>query len=178
MNSPLRRQFDLAWALADLHLSALSGADHLWEPGPLVWTVHEDSAGRWWPDFADVEPDPVPVPTIGWLTWHMIFWWSTALAHLEGRPPTPRAEIDWPGPTDAVRRIRVLHERWSRLLGTLTDADLLAPATFPWGPDSGRTLADMVLWLNVELTKNAAEIGQLRLLRAASGETGRSAEPT
>ena len=97
MIAELRRQFDLAWALADLHLSALSDEDHLWEPGPLVWTVHEDASGRWWADFADIEPDPIPVPTIGWLTWHMILWWSTALAHVDGRPPAPHSEIDWPG---------------------------------------------------------------------------------
>ncbi len=42
---------------------------------------------------------------------------------------------------------------------------------FPWDDDAGRTVADTVLWVTVELTKNIAEIGQLRLLRAA----GRSA---
>jgi hypothetical protein len=30
----------------------------------------------------------------------------------------------------------------------------------------------MVLWLNVELAKNAAEIGQLRMLRAAIRSCG------
>ncbi|OCB44103.1 damage-inducible protein DinB [Mycobacterium vulneris] len=172
MIAEVRRQFGLAWALADLHLSALSDEDHLWEPGPLVWTVHEDASGQWRPDFADIEPDPVPAPTIGWLTWHMIFWWSNALAHVDGRPPAPHSEIDWPGPAAAVHRIRVLSARWSGLLDSLTDTDLLVPAAFPWGPDSGRSLADMVLWLNVELTKNAAEIGQLRLQRAALRTSG------
>lgn len=63
----LTRQFDLAWALTDLHLSALKDDDFLWEPAGLVWTVHQDTAGRWRPDWADAEPDPIPVPTIGWL---------------------------------------------------------------------------------------------------------------
>jgi hypothetical protein len=30
----LRRQFDLAWSLLDLHLRALTDDDHLWEPAP------------------------------------------------------------------------------------------------------------------------------------------------
>ena len=34
---------------------------------------------------------------------------------------------------------------------------------------AGLAVADTVLWVTVELTKNAAEIGQLRLLRAARG---------
>lgn len=167
MIEQIRRQFDLAWALADLHLAALDDDDFLWEPAPLVWTVHRDECGRWWPDWEDTEPDPIPVPTIAWTTWHMIFWWSTALAHVRGLTPPDRSSISWPGSEDAVARIRELGEQWSDLLTTLSGADLAAPATFPWGEGSGRTVADTVLWLNVELAKNAAEIGQLRMLRAA-----------
>lgn len=167
MIEQIRNQFDLAWALADLHLSALSEGDFTWEPAPLVWTVHRDATGVWWPDWADTEPDPIPVPTIAWTTWHMIFWWSTTLAHVGGYPVPERVEIPWPGPEGCVMRIRQLSERWRELLVSLSDADLVVPSAFPWGAGSGRTVADTVLWLNVELTKNAAEIGQLRMLRAA-----------
>ena len=60
MIDELSWQFDLAWALADLHLAALSEDDFLWEPAPLCWTVRPDAAGVWRPDFADIEPDPDP----------------------------------------------------------------------------------------------------------------------
>ncbi|MGU3499212.1 hypothetical protein [Mycobacterium sp. C31M] len=83
MIDALRRQFDLAWALADLHLNALTADDFGWEPADLVWTMR-----------------------------------------------------------------RGAHSTWT--------------------PDTDRTVADTALWLNVELAKNAAEIGQLRLLRAAT----------
>ena len=53
-------------------------------------------------------------------------------------------------------------------LNQLTDADLDVTAPFPWQNDPERTVAHMVGWVNSELMKNAAEIGQLRLLRAAS----------
>ncbi|OBB60286.1 hypothetical protein A5757_09280 [Mycobacterium sp. 852013-51886_SCH5428379] len=46
-------------------------------------------------------------------------------------------------------------------------ADLQSPAPFPWPPAAGRSVEDMALWAHVELTKNVAEIGMLRLLRAA-----------
>lgn len=168
MIDALRRQFDLAWALTDLHLSALTEADFLWQPTDLVWTVHKDDSGRWYPDFAETEPDPIPVPTIGWISWHIIFWWSAALDQLTGRPPRPATDIAWPGPADAVGEIRALRVQWQQLLATLTEDDLVGPSEFPWGPDARRSVADTVLWLNVELTKNGSEIGLLRLQRAAS----------
>ncbi|KUI40261.1 DinB family protein [Mycobacterium sp. GA-2829] len=161
-------QFDLAWALADLHLSALSADDFLWEPADVVWTVRPDASGRWWPDWSDEEPDPIPVPTIGWLTWHIIWWWSVTLAHLDGEAVPDRTEVSWPGGAAAVQRIRELAAGWRAALRRLDAADLEAAAEFPWGPDSGHTVADAVLWLHVELTKNVAEIGQLRLLHAVS----------
>jgi hypothetical protein len=91
MNAELLWQFDLTWALSDLHLPALveddfspaSGRCPHWEPASLCWTVRPDAAGVWRPDWSDTEPDPI------------------------------------------------------------------------------------ALWLNAELMKNIAEIGQLRLLRAA-----------
>ena len=157
-------QFDLAWALADLHLTALVPDDFLWEPAPLTWTVRPDANGVWRPDWADVEPDPVPVPTVAWLTWHIDWWWSTALDQLEGLAPRDRTEVTWPGPDAVVARLRGLAARWR---DALPGADPVAPSAFPWGAGTDHTVAHTALWVNVELTKNVAEIGQLRLLRAA-----------
>ena len=39
--------------------------------------------GVWRPDWAEAEPDPIPVPTIGWLTWHIDWWWSVAIDHAD-----------------------------------------------------------------------------------------------
>ncbi|MGE2730465.1 DinB family protein [Mycolicibacterium vaccae] len=168
MREALQRQFELAWALAEVHLSVLGVDDFLWQPAPLCWTVHRGDDGVWRADFAEVEPDPVPVPTIAWLTWHIDFWWSAAIATLTGGQVRGPSEIAWAGDGPAaVARLRALATRWRGLLAELTDGDLDAPATFPWGADAGRTVADTVLWVTVELTKNIAELGQLRLLRAA-----------
>ncbi|MFS0898172.1 DinB family protein [Mycolicibacterium litorale] len=161
-------QFDLAWALAELHLSALTDDDFLWEPAELVWTVRPDASGVWRPDWSEEDLDPIPVPTIGWLTWHVTWWWSVTLAHLDAEPVPDRTEVTWPGGAAVVTNIRELARRWRATLAALTEADLAGACAFPWGGDSGRTVADTVLWLHVELTKNVAEIGQLRMLRAAS----------
>ncbi|MFD5696684.1 hypothetical protein [Streptomyces lasiicapitis] len=88
----LRWQFELTWSLFEYHLERLEDDDHLWEPAARTWTLRRGDGGEWTPDWADTEPDPVPVPTV----------------------------------------------------------------------------AHTAAWVNAELMKNAAEIGQLRLLRAAS----------
>jgi len=165
----LRFQFDLTWSLFDYHLERLLPEDFLWEPASHCWTVRQDEHGRWVPDWAETEPDPVPVPTIGWLSWHIGWWWSVTIDHARGRTPRERAEITCPGEGEAaVEWLRGLREDWLAVLEQLTDAGLDATAPFPWQHDPRYTVAHMAAWVNSELMKNAAEIGQLRLLRAAA----------
>lgn len=165
----LRWQFDLTWALAEVHLDALTEDDFLWRPTPPVWTVHRGEDERWRPDWADTEPDPIPVPTIGWVTWHIDWWWHTALDHLACRTPTPREQFFWAGSgAAALNRLRTLRTEWAAALDRVTDADFEATSAYPWPAEAGLTVAHLTGWVNAELMKNTAEIGQLRMLRAAS----------
>ena len=165
----LRWQFDLTWSLFEYHLERLEPGDFLWEPAPLCWTMRQASDGTWVPDWADTEPDPVPVPTIGWVSWHIGWWWSVTIDHTRGREPRERTEIVWPGGGKAaIEWLRGLRGDWLAVLDGLTDAELDATAPFPWQGDPQYTVAHMIGWVNAELMKNATEIGQLRLLRAAS----------
>ena len=163
----LRGQFDLVWALFDYHLQRLEPADHLWEPAVRCWTVRQDADGTWRPDWADTEPDPVPVPTVAWLTWHIGWWWGSATDHARGRTLRDRTAVVWPGGGAPVAWLRGLRRDWLAVLDGLDDAGLDAVSAYPWPGDAGRTVADMAAWVNAELMKNAAEIGQLRMLRAA-----------
>lgn len=162
----LRWQFDFVWALGEVHLAELRPDDFLWEPAVTCWTMHLDDAGRWIPDWADVEPDPIPVPTMAWVSWHLGWWWSATVDHLTGRPVRSREDAQWPGPDGAVAWLRGLHAAWLGVLGDLTVVRLDEPSAFPWPSDAGLTVADQLAWANGELMKNIAEIGQLRLLRA------------
>jgi DinB family protein len=164
----LRWQFDLTWSLFELHLAQLRPEDFRWEPTARCWTVRRGADGRWLPDWAETEPDPVPVPTIGWLTWHIGWWWSVTLDHAQGRTPRDRSEIGWPGDDATIEWLRDLRAEWLAVLDRLTDADLDATAPFPWQDNAETTVAHMIGWVNAELMKNVAEIGQLRLLRGAS----------
>ncbi|GAB2754351.1 DinB family protein [Amycolatopsis magusensis] len=162
-------QFELTWSLLELHLDELEPADFGWEPARHHWTMRPGPEQTWVPDWSDGEPSPIPVPTLGWVTWHLGWWWSVTLDHVNGRTPREREEISWPGPGQpTIDWLRGLRDEWTAALARLTDADLDAPAPFPWPDDPEKTVAHMIAWVNAELMKNTAELGQLRLLRAAA----------
>ena len=160
-----RDQFDLAWRLWEYHASRLEPDDFCWEPAPLCWTMRRSPDGSWVPDFAEVEPDPVPAATIAWLTWHLGWWLGTATDHLTGATPRSRGDVAWPGPGEpTLAWLHDLADSWRSGLAT-SPGD--RPVGFPWPPDAAKTTADLVGWVNMELMKNVAEIGQLRILRTA-----------
>lgn len=163
----LRWQYELTWRLAELHLSKLSDEACLWSPRPDSWTVHQGPDGRWHPDWADKEPDPLPTTSIAWLTWHLLWWWSGLLAAVKGERPVKHDEIPWPGNSQStVTRLRALSAEWDRMLAAMHEGDLDRPLAFPW--HEPRPLRLAVAWANCELMKNVAEIGSMRLLFEAS----------
>ncbi|MGW1189969.1 DinB family protein [Streptomyces sp. NPDC002559] len=162
----LRWQFDLTWSLFEYHLERIEADDFLWEPAAECWTPRPAADGTWTVDWAETEPDPVPVPTIGWLSWHIGWWWGVATDHARGRVPREREDVVWPGPgKPTVEWLRGLREDWLAALDRLTGADLEAAAAFPQQDDPRYTVAHMIAWVNAELMKNVSEIGQLRLQR-------------
>ncbi len=161
-------QFELTWALFEYHLNRLTPEDLLWEPAPVCWTVRRDAAGVWRADWHERELDPIPVPTIGWISWHIGWWWTVALAHARQLTPPDRTDIHWPGDLAGMLAwMRRLRDEWSAVLADTDPARLDQPAAFPWPPEAGKSVADLYAWVNAELMKNAAEIGQLRLIKAA-----------
>jgi hypothetical protein len=62
--------------------------------------------------------------------------------------------------------LRLLQEQWRAALARLTDEELASYARTRW-PFQDRPFADIVAWLNIELTKSAAEIGYARFVYAA-----------
>ncbi|TCK27043.1 DinB family protein [Pseudonocardia endophytica] len=167
--SLLRWQFDLTWSLFEYHLDRLNEADTLWQPAKTCWTVHRSEDGHWLPDWSEEELDPVPVPTIAWITWHIGWWWSVTIDHMRQRTPRERTEVTWPGgAASTVEWLRDLSAEWVDVLDGLVDEDLDAGATFPWQVGTDLTVGHTLAWLNTELAKNVSEIGQLRLVRAAA----------
>ncbi|WP_152363052.1 DinB family protein [Microlunatus speluncae] len=165
---PFAFQLEVTSMLLDHHLAGLSAEDLFWAPAPIHWTMHADGSGGWQPDWADTEPDPVPVPTVAWLSWHLQWWWSSTLADVQGRPAPAHSDVDWQPDPDRIRTaLAALRTAWSEVLTTTSDADLDVPSGYPWPADAGRSRRDQFAWVTIEHTKNVAELGQLMMLRRA-----------
>lgn len=164
--SYLSRQFDTAWKLASFHLDGLTTDECLWRPADVGLHVHRDADGSWHADWPEREGYDIGPPSIAWITWHIGFWWSMLLDHSFGDGTLSRERVHWPGNADDVRAwIGRLERQWRAALEKLTEDDLRSTQRTRW-PFEDRPFADVVAWVNVELTKNAAEIGYARFLYA------------
>ncbi|MET0534495.1 MAG: DinB family protein [Steroidobacter sp.] len=164
--SPLIQQLHTAWSLASYHLETLTTEECLWRPASRGLHVHRDEAGVWRADWPEHEGYDLGPPSIGWITWHMIFWWSMALDHSFGSATLSREQVFWPGTAEAARmRITQLHDAWRSKIERMKETELADSARVRW-PFQGRSFAHLIAWCNVELTKNGSELGYARFLYA------------
>lgn len=162
----LLRQLATAWKLTEFHLNDLATEVCLWRPARSGPHVHQAIDGTWRADWPEYEGYDLGPPSIAWLTWHIGFWWSMVLDHSFGNATLTRDGIAWPGSAAGVReRLGSLHANWRAAIEPLTDDDLKATQRTRW-PMRDKPFGDVVGWVNVELTKNAAEIGYARFLYA------------
>src|SRR4029450_8816924 len=102
----LLRQMDEVYDRLRRRLEGLTDDEYFWEPAPGCWTVHRDPTGAWVIDYAEPDPDPAPLTTIGWRLVHlahckgMYHHWGFGARRLHF-PPPPRAP---PGPGGRGRR--------------------------------------------------------------------------
>ena len=158
-------QFDLVWRLAGYHLPLLTDEECLWEPAPGSWSVRQRTDGSWHADWAEPVPDRAPPTTIGWLTWHILWWWGSASSALRNENIAEREAVRWPGNAAAtIDALNALSTQWADVLSRATDLE--RPVAYPWSEP--RPLRLLLAWANCELMKNVAEIGMLRHLFAAS----------
>lgn len=165
----LLRQLDTAWKLMAFHLDGLSTEECLWRPARDGPHVHRDANGRWRADWPEHERYELGPASIAWLTWHAAFWWSMVLDHSFGQGVLTRDDVMWPGSADGVRsRLGGLYAEWHAALERLGPNELRVMERTQW-PFTSRPFGDVVAWVNIELTKNAAEVGYARFLHATRG---------
>jgi hypothetical protein len=166
VKATLLTQLETAWALTCYHLEGLTTEECLRRPGRVGLHVERDADGRWraqWPEHEGYHLGPA---SIGWITWHLGFWWSMVLDHSFGDATLTREAVTWPGDADEVRaHLARLHSEWRAAIERLDDTDLRSPERTRW-PLQGKPFGDIVAWVNLELMKNAAELGYARFVLA------------
>lgn len=168
----LLTQFDTAAMLLDYHLETLTTEECLWRPAAAGLHVHQAADGSWGADWPEHEGYDLGPPSIGWLTWHLGFWWSMVLDHSFGEATLTREQVRWPGTAEGVRTEAArLRRTWREAIEALTDEELRSTERARW-PLTDRPFADIVAWASLELMKNAAEIGYARFLYAVRSQPG------
>ena len=166
----LTRQLDIAWQLTSYHLDGLTTEECLWRPAAVGLHVHQGGDGSWRADWPEHEGYDLGPPSIAWITWHIGFWWSMAIDHAFGDGRLTREQVTWPGDADiACEWITSLAREWRAHDETLGDEELRSARRTRW-PFRDRPFGDVVAWANVELMKNAAEMGYARFLFATREE--------
>lgn len=165
MRSLLEDQLGTAWKLLSLHLTGLGDDECLWRPAARGPHVFGDS-GTWRATWPETEAYATGPPSIAWLTWHIGFWWSMVLDRSFGDGTLRREEVAWPGSAEATRDwLSGLHDEWTGALAALPDAELGSTERTRW-PFTDGPFHRVVAWVNLELMKNAAEVGYCRFLYA------------
>ena len=167
--SYLRRQFKTAWSAHGYCISPdLDTEECLWRPAAQGMHVHRAPDGTWradWPEHEryDLGPSSIGAGSRG--TWDSGGRWCSTIP--SGRRKLTREAVTWPVlRTACVNALGATARRVDRSGATeLDDGDLRSTQRTRW-PFGDRPFGDVVAWVNVELTKNAAEIGYARFLYA------------
>lgn len=169
IRSTLDFQFQIAWQMLDLHLTGLQDEEFQWRPASNgLHVYHESGTGIWRAEWPESEEYGIGPPNISWLTWHITYWWSMVLNHSFGSGTLTREDILSMGNVQETRdRINQLSCEWKREVSALTDEAFRSTARTAW-PFTDKPFHDVAAWLNLELMKNAAEIGYCRFLYATN----------
>ena len=164
---PLYWQFQLTWKLASFHLQDLTYELCFWDPVQGSLTFRQTKDVEWYPDWVEPDPDPPPPVTVGWVTWHLTWWWTSLLAAIKHELPLPHNQVPWPGGAGAVKRcLETLAGEWRDRFSKLEEGELDRLLAYPWAEP--RPLRFALTWANSELMKNVAELGYIRHLYLAS----------
>ena len=168
----LLHQMDRVYARLRERLAGLTDGEYFWEPAPGCWTIHRDESGAWVADYAEPDPDPAPVTTIGWRLVHVAD--CKVMYHEWAFGPGKLAFPDLAPPATAAGAIVRLEEGQRLLraeLETLSERALDEPRSTNWGE---QWPAWRIFWAMIDHDgHHGAEIGCLRdLYRVRRSTTG------
>ena len=154
---------DDAYARLAGRLRGVTRDEYLWEPVEGCWTVREDG-GRWVADWADPDPEPAPVTTIAWRTWHVGLQCLTSyVSPALGEWPLPVDGRRWFGePAPALEALQTSYEVFRSRIDALGEDGVWGKLGPAWGSYADSTWVDLVVHALDELAHHGAEIALMR----------------
>ncbi len=155
---------DRAWNPLTPRLAGLTDAEYDWEPAPDAWTVRPDAHNVWHADWTEPEPDPAPVTTIAWRTWHIaVDCLDDYSSRAFDTSATGLTETAWVATWAEADEL--MTRAWTTFragVAARNDADLLTPLGPRFPMNAERTYLDLALHAEREIIHHGAEIALLR----------------
>jgi DinB superfamily len=159
---------DSLWPRVRGRLEGLTDHEYLWEPVPGCWSVRRQG-DIWEIERENPPPDPPPLTTIAWRTWHIGSECVNGFCQLAFETTAlDLAEREWfPSAAAALQALDKAWTAFSRGFHELDDTAMnreLGPA---FGPYATSNHADLLLHVADEVIHHGAEVALLRDLFAA-----------
>ncbi len=160
---------DFVWPRIRGRLEGITDEEYLWEPVPGCWSVRLTGGGTWDADNASPPPEPPPVTTIAWRTWHIGSQCVGGFAELLfGQHPLPLGPCEW-YPT-AGAALDALDQAWFAFAAgchALSEERMASELGPEWGPWAHNNSGDALLHVADEVIHHGAEVALLRDLYLA-----------
>ncbi|WP_103091861.1 DinB family protein [Tetragenococcus halophilus] len=158
----IKFQFDISKKLLEYHLDSLSQDEYLWR-SPNCGLYIQKINGNWYANFPEHENYELGTPSVAWTLWHITFWWEMVFNHSFGNGTLTKEDIDVYENVESVKAsINSLIERWQEKLDSVTEEELYSKGYSKFPFDNTVEFHKLAAWLNLELMKNASEIGYVR----------------
>jgi hypothetical protein len=159
---------DEAYDMIHGRIDGLTDDEFWWEPAPDAWTIRQQPDGRWAADYAEPDPDPAPLTTIGWRLVHVAE--CKVMYHEYAFGP---GRLEWPdidsahSPQAAIAQLEEGQQRLVEDLQSVGPADLERSVMTNWE----QWPAWKIFWTMIHHDiHHGAEIGALRdLYRVTRG---------
>lgn len=168
---------DEVWDRVTGRMEGMGDDEYLWEPVPGAWSVRAAPGGGFTVDRVVPEPEPAPVTTIAWRTWHIAVECLDSYSR-RAFPPGAGGGAAGPDVEDgrwvgtAAEAAAALDAAWATFrgaVGALDEEAMARPLGPAFGPYADSSYAELVLHAYDEIVHHGAEIALLRDLWRSGG---------
>lgn len=156
-------KFSISRQLLDYHLSSLGQKEYMWQPLKSSLFIKE-ADGVWYTEMPETESYEIEVlQVLRGTLWQITFWWEMVFDHSFGSGDLTKEDVEVTADAAKIKKhLHNLADRWEKELSQLTEEEWTSSqlSVFPFNKEV--EFHKLVSWLNLELMKNAYEIGYAR----------------